>query len=150
MIRGLNPDMEKEGLAYITAESETYLRGANIGATSKKILIVDEAENFTVPNLRKTLTRLCEGSKAIVIGHHLQTDIAKNASGFVLCMEHFKSKHNNRFCFCDLTHCYRGLVAQTADEDWYPLYTCTTSINAHPLGDPAQDRITITGNHISY
>lgn len=118
VIRGLNPDAEKEGFAYITAESESYLRGSNIGSSSKKILIVDEAQNFSIPNLRKTLTRLCDGSKAIVIGHQLQTDIPVFSSGFASCMEHFRSKANDRFAFCQLSKCYRGLVAQTADECW--------------------------------
>lgn len=119
LIRGLNPEFEKEGSAFITAESESYLRGANIGSSNKKILIVDESQNFTEPNLRKTLTRLCDGSKAIVIGHKLQTDIPIRQSGFVSCMNHFKSKDNPRFAFCELSRCYRGLVAQTADEEWF-------------------------------
>lgn len=105
-------------MAYITAESSSYLRGSNIGSSSKKILIVDEAQNFTVHDLRKTLTRACEGTKVIVIGHTLQTDIPAHASGFEPCMKHFTSKNNPRFAFCELTTCHRGLVAETADEPW--------------------------------
>lgn len=117
-IKGINMDSEKEGTAYITAESSTYLRGANIGGSSKKILIIDEAQNFTVPDLRKTLTRACDGTKVIVIGHQLQTDIPKHASGFLPCMEHFRSKNNPRFAFCELTTNHRSVVANVADEPW--------------------------------
>ena len=118
VIKGVTLEAEKTGDAYITAETSTYLRGSNIGGSSKKILIVDEAQNFTVPDLRKTLTRACEGTKVIVIGHDLQCDIDWMRSGFTKCMRHFASKNNQRFAFCELTQCHRGLVAQTADEDW--------------------------------
>lgn len=116
VIKGIELEGDKEGSAFITAESESFLRGANIGDSGPKILIIDEAENFSIPNLRKTLTRVCEGSKAIIIGHRLQTDISN--SGFVRCQTHFMGKNNPRFAFCNLTNCYRGLVARTADEEW--------------------------------
>lgn len=120
VIKGVNqnPEAEKDGSCYITAESSTFLRGANIGSSAKKIVIIDESQNFTIPDLRKTLTRICDGSKAIVIGHQLQTDIAWQSSAFGPCLEHFRSKNDPRFAFCELSTCHRSLVAQVADEPW--------------------------------
>lgn len=110
---------DKEGKAYVTAITDSYLRGSNIGGDKRTILIIDEAQNFNTFDLRKVLTRACENTKVIVIGHHLQCDITGNGrSGFVPCMEHFKSKNNPRFAFCQLTTCHRSLVAQVADEPW--------------------------------
>lgn len=115
VIKGLNVDTQKFGDAFISAQSSTFLRGSNF---NNKVVIIDEAQNMTVPQLRKTLTRVCNGCKTIVIGHTLQTDIPQHLSGFVPCMEHFKSKNNPRFAFCQLNTCHRGLVAKTADEEW--------------------------------
>ena len=84
VIRGCNIESEKAGEAFITAESSTFLRGSNIGANSKKIVIIDEAQNFTVQDLRKTLTRVCDGSIVIVVGQEIQCDLKdKKSSGFI-------------------------------------------------------------------
>lgn len=117
-IKGITPESDKEGYAFVTAETGTFLRGSNIGGHGKKIVIVDEAQNFTVSELRKTLTRICEGSKVIVIGHQLQVDIPQHASGFLPCMKHFHSTGNPRFAFCSMNTCHRSLIAQVADEPW--------------------------------
>ena len=111
---------EKEGTGFVQAITDSYLRGSNIGGNGDKtILIVDEAQNFDIHSLRKVLTRACDGTKVIVIGHQLQCDLgASNLSGFGPCMKHFRSKNNPRFAFCELHICHRSLVAQTADEPW--------------------------------
>ena len=73
---------DKDGMGFITAITDTYLRGSNIGsAFSPTILIVDEAQNFPEFALRKVLTRACEGTKVIVIGHTLQCDLKAEKSG---------------------------------------------------------------------
>ena len=108
---------QKEGTGYIQAITDSYLRGSNIGASDKTILIVDEAQNFDEFSLRKVLTRACEGTK--VIGHHEQCDLpGGHASGFAKCMRHFWHKQNPRFAFCRLRTCHRSLVARVADESW--------------------------------
>ncbi len=110
---------QKEGTGYIQAITDSYLRGSNIGASDKTILIVDEAQNFDEFSLRKVLTRACEGTKVIVIGHHEQCDLpGGHASGFAKCMRHFWHKQNPRFAFCRLRTCHRSLVARVADENW--------------------------------
>lgn len=115
-----SPLVQKDGSGYVTAITDTYLRGSNIGGNdTPTILIVDEAQNFDEFSLRKVLTRACENTKVIVIGHQLQCDLSnKKASGFKSCMEHFRAKKNPRFAFCELHTCHRSLVAQVADEPW--------------------------------
>lgn len=113
--------LQKAGVSYITAITDTYLRGSNIGAgpDSSVIMIIDEAQNFDEFSLRKTLTRACENTKVIVIGHDGQIDLPnKNRSGFIKCMNHFLSKNDPRVGSCELTINHRGFVSQTADESW--------------------------------
>ena len=113
---------DKDGMGFITAITDTYLRGSNIGsAFSPTILIVDEAQNFPEFALRKVLTRACEGTKVIVIGHTLQCDLKAEKSGFARCQKHFRKKNDPehpRFAFCELHNCHRSIVAQIADEVW--------------------------------
>lgn len=109
---------EKMGIGYVTAITDTYLRGSNIGAVSPTILIVDEAQNYPEHQLRRVLTRACQGTKVICIGHNLQCDLSGEQSGFLRCMEHFRSKNNPQFKFCELRTSHRSLVAQVADEPW--------------------------------
>ena len=114
-IRNTSLTAEKTGTGYVTAITDTYLRGSNI----EGVLIVDEAQNYDEFSLRKVLTRACENTKVIVIGHQLQCDLRNSRqSGFARCMAHFKAKNNPRFAFCELHTCHRSLVAQVADEPW--------------------------------
>lgn len=110
---------QKNGTGFVTAITDSYLRGSNIGPDSKTILIIDEAQNFDISSLRKTLTRACNTTKVIVIGHDKQIDLPINkVSGFIPCMNHFMSKNVDWAEFCELKNNYRGLVSQTADEPW--------------------------------
>ena len=109
---------DKNGTAFITCMTDTYIRGMNIGepdGSKKVIYILDEAENMNRSNLVKNLTRLCNSSKAIVIGHHLQTDLKDpKDSAFVPMLEHFRSRE---WCeVCTLTENYRGDVSRWADQ----------------------------------
>lgn len=124
---GENPDQvvkntasQKVGTAYVTAITDSYLRGSNLGTTENgAILIVDEAQNYDEFSLRKVLTRACQGTKVIVIGHQLQCDLPANKkSGFRPCIDHFMSKRDPRVAFCKLTTNHRSWVANVADERW--------------------------------
>lgn len=131
----------KNDLAYITAITDSYLRGSNIGGGDhRSILIVDEAQNYGPFDLRKVLTRACEGTKVIVIGHTLQCDLPGGArsSGFTSCMEHFRAKQNERFAFCELHTCHRSLIAQVADEPWKRIIS-----NQYPkkMAEPAKEEV---------
>lgn len=109
----------KDGTAYVTAITDSYLRGSNIGACERTVLIVDEAQNYDEHSLRKVLTRANEGTKAIVIGHDGQIDLKdKSDSAFVRCMDHFSAKNDSRVAFCPLTKNYRGFISSVADEPW--------------------------------
>ena len=103
---------QKNGIGYITCITDTYLRGTNL---ENKIILLDEAQNYTVPQLKKTLTRVCESSKVVVIGHDLQCDLENPLeSGFIRYIEHFKGQE--RSIVCNLTINHRGWISRHADE----------------------------------
>lgn len=103
---------QKNGTGYITCITDTFLRGSNL---DNAVVILDEAQNYTVPQLKKTLTRIGKKAKVIVIGHDLQCDLEKpEQSGFVKYIEHFKEKE--RAAVCTLTINHRSWISQWADE----------------------------------
>lgn len=107
---------QKEGSACITAQTDSYIRGINIGDKDNKVmLIVEEAQNFTRPALKTVLTRVGEGSYAVVIGQDKQCDLKyPQDSGFVPAIELFR---NESWCkICTLTKNYRSRISQKADE----------------------------------
>jgi phosphate starvation-inducible protein PhoH len=107
---------DRRGAAFIDAIAHSYLRGHTF---SRRIVIVDEAQNQTEFDLRKTLSRAKDDCKVIVVGHNRQTDLRNPAnSGFVRCLKHFESKKDRRVAICELTHNYRGFVSRVSDEPW--------------------------------
>lgn len=103
---------QKYGDAYVTLLTHTFLRGTNL---KKKVIILDESQNYTVADLKKTLTRCSDDCKVIVVGHDKQCDLKdKKASGFVKYIEHFKE--HERCKICELTINHRGWLSQFADE----------------------------------
>ena len=103
---------QKNGTGYITCITDTFLRGSTI---DNSVVIIDEAQNYTVDQLKKTLTRIGPRTKVIVIGHDKQCDLDdRNASGFTQYLEHFKGKE--RAAVCSLTTNHRGWISQWADE----------------------------------
>lgn len=103
---------QKNGTGYITCITDTFLRGSNL---DNAVIILDEAQNYTVSQLKKTLTRVGKKAKVIVIGHDLQCDLEKpEQSGFLKYIEHFKGKE--RAAVCTLTTNHRSWISQWADE----------------------------------
>lgn len=104
---------QKNGTGYIDCVSHLWLRGCNI---SKKVVIVEESQNFYIDELKKVLTRVSDASKTIVIGHSGQCDLYHNPerSGFVPYINHFKDQPYAQIC--TLTTNYRGKVSAYADE----------------------------------
>lgn len=103
---------QKNGSGYITCITDTFLRGTNL---NDSVIILDEAQNYTVDQLKKVLTRVGTRAKVIVIGHDLQCDIKKKEeSGFVAYINHFKGKE--RCAICELKNNHRGWISQWADE----------------------------------
>ncbi len=103
---------QKNGTGYITCITDTYLRGTNL---ENAVVILDEAQNASVEQLKKILTRVNDTSKVIVIGHDKQCDLEHpEQSGFTAYIEHFREKE--RCAVCNLTTNHRGWISQWADE----------------------------------
>lgn len=105
---------QKEGRAYIYCTTHTYLRGVNF---KNSVVIIDEAQNFYKDELKKTLTRIHDNCKVIVIGHTGQVDLYSHPerSGFIMYMNHFKNTNDDRVSICNLTSNYRGWISTVAD-----------------------------------
>jgi phosphate starvation-inducible PhoH-like protein len=77
-----------EGHELIEILPLAYVRGRSIDNT---IIIVDEAQNISLKNMRSTMTRLGENSKMIIVGDTKQIDIRKNeVSSLDKVMRYFK------------------------------------------------------------
>jgi predicted ribonuclease YlaK len=115
---GMNPNVDvysesmvakKKGEAYVKMLTHTYLRGTNL---RNKVVILDESQNYTVPELKKVLTRCHDSCKVIVIGHTGQIDI-RSGSGFARYLEHFQG--HEKCAVCKLTTNHRGWLSTYAD-----------------------------------
>lgn len=101
---------KRKGEGFVKLLTHTYLRGTNL---QKKVVILDEAQNYTVSELKKVLTRIHDNCKVIVIGHTGQIDI-RGGSGFQKYLEHFEGQE--RCAVCRLTTNHRGWLSTFADE----------------------------------
>ena len=101
---------KRKGEGFVKMLTHTYLRGTNL---QKKIVILDESQNYTVAELKKVLTRCHDSCKVIVIGHTGQIDI-KGGSGFQKYLEHFQGQE--KCAVCNLTTNHRGWLSTFADE----------------------------------
>ena len=115
---GMNPNVDvcsesmtarKKGEAYVKLLTHTYLRGTNL---QNKVVILDESQNYTVPELKKVLTRCHDSCKVIVIGHTGQIDI-RGDSGFRKYRVHFAD--HDKCAVCKLTTNHRGWLSTYAD-----------------------------------
>lgn len=103
---------QKNGTGFITCITDTFLRGSNL---NNAIIIIDEAQNYTVPQLQKVLTRVGSNAKVVVIGHELQCDLEDaSKSGFTKYIRHFAGR--DRVAICQLSQNYRSWISQWADE----------------------------------
>ena len=100
---------KKRGDGFVRLLTHTYLRGPNV---ANKVVIIDEAQNFTARDLKKVLTRMHDSCKVIVIGHAGQIDIA-GRSGFVGYIDHFEGQE--KCAVCELKNNYRGWISTWAD-----------------------------------
>lgn len=124
MTIGLNPDIVikgdniqaiKQGKAYIDFITDTYLRGTNF---DHKVIIIDECQNAYKDQIKKTLTRIHDSCKVIMIGHVGQIDIIKHPerSGFQPYLDAFKEIEDDpRVAICELTKNYRGWLSSFCD-----------------------------------
>ena len=101
---------KRKGEGFVKMLTHTYLRGTNL---QKKVVILDESQNYTVAELKKVLTRCHDSCKVIVIGHTGQIDI-RGGSGFQKYLEHFEG--HEKTAVCKLTTNHRGWLSTFADE----------------------------------
>lgn len=106
----------KNGNAWVRVMSHTFARGINI--KGNKLVVIDEAQNFTREELKKVLTRIHDDVKVVMIGHDGQSDLKEpSKSGFLAYLEHFKNEPYAKVC--KLTKNFRGVLATKADElEW--------------------------------
>ena len=104
---------QKNGMGYIDAITHVYLRGCNF---ENKVVILDETQNYYCDELKKTLTRMSDNCKVIVIGHSGQIDLYHNPenSGFIRYLNHFKD--DSRTEVCELKTNHRGWISSHADD----------------------------------
>ena len=103
---------EKYEQGYIKPLTDVYLRGTN---WKNSICILEESQNFEFQYLKKTLTRVGENCKVIVIGHTGQVDLQNpNRSGFQKYIEHFRGHEHCQICELHTNH--RSWISNWADE----------------------------------
>jgi phosphate starvation-inducible protein PhoH len=111
---GLMPEKalaEKYGCVEI--KSHTFLRGQDHERIG---VIMDESQNYTKSEFKKTMTRFHDNCHVVVIGHSGQIDLRNPAnSGFVPMMELFAEKEPERSAIAPLTKNFRGWISRVAD-----------------------------------
>ena len=102
---------EKNGTAWITARSATFMRGINL---ENKVIIIDECQNMSVPIIKRIISRCYDNCKVIILGCQAQTDVPLNKSGFKQLIDHME---NFDGCVkCALPISYRGKLAMHIDK----------------------------------
>ena len=101
----------KDSNRWVIADSQTFLRGVNF---ENQVVIVDEAQNFTIPQIKKIISRCYDASKLIVIGSSSQIDIDPNKSCFARLMQHMDGFEG--YVKCELPISYRGRLAMHIDK----------------------------------
>jgi phosphate starvation-inducible protein PhoH len=95
----------------------TFLRGRTISGAG---IIIDEIQNGTLDEIKKTLTRVEDDCYVALAGHNGQIDIPKELSGFSTFIHHFKRGKEagiyTEIEFAKLTHNYRGKFSAFADQ----------------------------------
>ncbi|MBT2759864.1 PhoH family protein [Paenibacillus sp. ISL-20] len=103
----------KNGTAWVYPMSHVFARGTNI--EGNKLVVLDEAQNFTRGELKKILTRIHDEVKLVIIGHDKQCDLDNpKKSGFVPYIEFLKDEDYVKVC--NLTQNFRGKLATKADQ----------------------------------
>lgn len=110
---GYQPEQLERPDFWLKVESDTFLRGTN---KQNAVVIIDEAQNFTVDQLKKVISRVHDTCRLVVIGHTGQIDLKnKEKSGFKRVIEVFEP-HKDKVKVCNLTKNFRGWISTMADE----------------------------------
>lgn len=100
----------KNGTAWIEARSATFMRGINI---ERKVVIIDECQNLTVPIIKRIISRCHDDCKLIICGCTAQTDIPIERSGFRQLLDYLVKF--DKVVTCELPISYRGWLATAID-----------------------------------
>ena len=93
----------------VSLESMAYIRGRSL---PNQMIIVEEAQNSSIHELKTILSRAADGTKAIVIGDLQQIDVAylsQNNCGLSILMEKLKKKSLSGYI--KLQKCHRSELA---------------------------------------
>lgn len=101
----------KDSNRWVIADSQVFLRGVNL---ENQVVIVDEAQNFTIPQIKKIISRCYDTAKLIIIGSSSQVDIDPDKSCFARLMAHMDGFEG--YTKCDLPISYRGKLAMHIDK----------------------------------
>ena len=109
----INNPIKKDNIGYIECVTHTFLRGTNL---KNKVIIIDEAQNYYLDELKKVLTRIHDNCKVIVLGHTGQIDLYKypERSGFIHYLNWFKNDPRTSICNLSINH--RGWISSYADK----------------------------------
>lgn len=99
---------------HIYSVTDTFFRGINL---KKSIVIFDEAQNYSLEDLRKCLTRCHDDCKVIVIGQFKQRDISNASGGFETYFRNAEAYEGkcDWLKTCELTYNHRGFLSTWAD-----------------------------------
>jgi PhoH-like ATPase len=103
---------ELEDMGMVELEPLTYIRGRSI---PNQYMIVDEAQNLTIHELKTILTRAGEGTKIVLTGDPDQIDnpyVDKESNGFSMVIEKFKDQ--KLAGHITLQKCERSALAELA------------------------------------
>lgn len=101
----------KNGTAWLEARSATFMRGINL---EKKVVIIDECQNMSIPIIKRIISRCYDNSKLIICGCQAQTDVPVHKSGFKQLMDHMEGFDG--YVKCELPISYRGKLAMHIDK----------------------------------
>ena len=100
----------KFGSAWIAAKPSTFLRGVNF---NHKVVIIDECQNFTVPEIKKVISRCDDACKVILIGCSAQIDIEADRSCFERLIQYLGAYDFVKVCHLPIS--YRGRLCEIVD-----------------------------------
>ena len=103
-------DTVKMGTAWIDARPSTFLRGVNF---NHKVVIIDECQNFTVPEIKKVISRCDDACKVILIGCSAQIDIGADRSCFERLIQYLGAYDFVKVCHLPISYC--GRLCEIAD-----------------------------------
>ena len=125
--------MAKQGInkydnKWVTLCTCSYLRGSNI---KNKLVIIDEAQNYTEADLRTVVSRIHDDCRVIIAGNVRQCDLSSvSKSGMMKCLNHYMINYPENSRLHELVYNYRGWISCGADEDWgeKPVYFPCTKV----------------------